>query len=123
MEQTQSYRFGDFRIDPAERLLYHRDEPVAITPKAFETLLVLAERHGHIVGKTELMELVWPEAHVEENNLAQNISILRKALGSQAAGRPYIETISRRGYRFTANVTPVEPQTAHPPAPISPKVR
>src|SRR5215212_3558317 len=114
MEQTRTFLFDDFRIDAAERVLFRRNDPVSITPKAFETLLALAERPGRVVGKTELMELVWPEAHVEENNLAQNISLLRKALGNSAEGRPYIETVPRRGYRFTANVVATDARPADP---------
>src|SRR5215212_10097568 len=123
MEQKRAYLFGDFRLDPGERILFRRDDPVSITPKAFETLLALAERHGRVVGKAELMELVWPEAHVEENNLAQNISLLRKTLGNASEGRPYIETVPRRGYRFTANVVATDARPADPAPAVSPKVR
>ncbi|HWW62564.1 MAG TPA: alpha/beta fold hydrolase [Thermoanaerobaculia bacterium] len=90
-----SLSFGRFRIDSAERVLFRDGEPVDLTAKAFETLLALVERHGHIIGKRELMDRVWPETHVDENNLAQNISLLRKVLGPDS-----IDTIPRRGYRF-----------------------
>jgi pimeloyl-ACP methyl ester carboxylesterase/DNA-binding winged helix-turn-helix (wHTH) protein len=99
------YEFGPFRIDVAERTLLGREGVVALTPKAFDTLLLLVESSGHVLGKQELMEKVWPESYVEENNLAQNISVLRKALGE--GGRDatkYIETVPKRGYRFVGGV-------------------
>ena len=73
------YLFGDFRLDPTERVLFRGDRPVPLTPKAVETLLALVERHGRLVTKEELLRIVWPDAFVEENNLAQHISVLRRA--------------------------------------------
>jgi len=75
---------------------------VPLNPKAFDTLLALVENRGSAVGKDELMKLVWPDAFVEETNLTQQISILRKALGDRPEGSSYIETIPKRGYRFVA---------------------
>src|SRR6185436_15885907 len=79
-------------------------ERVALTPKAFETLVALIERRGHLVEKDQLMKLVWPDSFVEESNLTNNISTLRKALSDGEGGGIYIETIPRVGYRFTAPV-------------------
>ena len=76
-----------------------------LTPKVFDTLLVLLENSSHVLTKKELMQQVWPDSFVEENNLAQNISILRKALGKGKEGEHYIQTVPKRGYRFVANVT------------------
>jgi pimeloyl-ACP methyl ester carboxylesterase/DNA-binding winged helix-turn-helix (wHTH) protein len=99
------YEFGPFRIDPVERLLLLANDPIPLTPKVFDTLLILVENGGHVLGKDELMQKVWPDSFVEENNLAQNVSILRKALGENApAGIKYIETVPKRGYRFVAQV-------------------
>jgi pimeloyl-ACP methyl ester carboxylesterase/DNA-binding winged helix-turn-helix (wHTH) protein/class 3 adenylate cyclase len=98
------YGFGPFRIDPAERTLLCDERPVQLTPKVFDTLLVLVENSGHVLGKNELMQMVWPDSFVEENNLAQNISVLRKVLGEGADGLKYIETVPKRGYRFVASV-------------------
>ncbi|HEY0405760.1 MAG TPA: winged helix-turn-helix domain-containing protein [Pyrinomonadaceae bacterium] len=98
------YEFGPFRLDATERVLLGREGAIPLTPKAFDTLLLLIENSGHIVGKRELMEKVWPESFVEENNLAQNISLLRKTLGREAAGAKFIETVPKRGYRFIADV-------------------
>jgi DNA-binding winged helix-turn-helix (wHTH) protein/TolB-like protein/Tfp pilus assembly protein PilF len=98
------YEFGPFRIDVAERTLLGREGVVALTPKVFDTLLLLVENGGHVLGKQELMEKVWPESFVEENNLAQNISVLRKALGRDEGAAKYIETVPKRGYRFVAEV-------------------
>jgi pimeloyl-ACP methyl ester carboxylesterase/DNA-binding winged helix-turn-helix (wHTH) protein len=93
------YSFDAFRVDPIERLLFKEDREVPLTPKVFDTLLVLLENSSHVLTKQELMQQVWPDSFVEENNLAQNISILRKALGEQ-----YIQTVPKRGYRFVAPV-------------------
>jgi pimeloyl-ACP methyl ester carboxylesterase/DNA-binding winged helix-turn-helix (wHTH) protein len=98
------YEFGHFRINVSERTLSGRDGIVSLTPKAFDTLLLLVENSGHVLGKQELMEKVWPESFVEENNLAQNISVLRKALGEGAGDAKYIETVPKRGYRFVHEV-------------------
>jgi pimeloyl-ACP methyl ester carboxylesterase/DNA-binding winged helix-turn-helix (wHTH) protein len=99
------YVFGVFRIDVTERVLSGEKGVVSLTPKAFDTLLVLVENSGHVLSKEELMEKVWPDSFVEENNLAQNISALRKALDEEGV-RPqkYIETVPKRGYRFIADV-------------------
>ena len=99
------YLFDGFRVDPAERLLFNEDREVPLTPKVFDTLLALLENSSHVLTKKELMQLVWPDSFVEENNLAQNISILRKALGQSKEGDNYIQTVPKRGYRFVADVT------------------
>ena len=99
------YAFGGFRLDADERVLFGERGAVSLTPKAFDTLLALVEHSGHVLGKEELMRKVWPDSFVEENNLAQNISALRKALGEEGGGQKYIETVPRRGYRFVAEVS------------------
>jgi len=98
------YEFGRFRIDTAQRLLLRDLEVVALTPKVFEMLLTLVESGGEVVSKDSLMKKVWPDTFVEEGNLTQNISLLRKALGEGHSGLQYIETVARRGYRFAAPV-------------------
>lgn len=98
-------RFGPFRISRSERLLRRGDEAVPLPPKAVETLLALAEVPGRVVEKKELLDRVWPDTFVEEGGLARNISQLRKTLGTDIAGKHFIETIPRRGYRFVAPVT------------------
>jgi len=100
-----SYSFGDFRIDAVERVLMRKGELVPLTPKVFDLLLLLVENHGHVVEKERLMKEVWPDAFVEEGNLTQNISVLRKALGNSINGNQYIQTIPRRGYRFVGSVS------------------
>ncbi len=104
---SHCYEFGAFRIDPAERLLFSGETVISLTPKVFDTLLILVQNFGHVLGKEELMKQVWPDSFVEENNLAQNISILRKMLGEYAEGLKYIETVPKRGYRFVAQVRKV----------------
>jgi Tol biopolymer transport system component/DNA-binding winged helix-turn-helix (wHTH) protein len=98
------YEFGAFRIDAVKRLLLRDGETVSLTPKAFETLLALIQNSGRVIDKDELMQMVWPDTIVEENNLAQNISVLRKALGESLTEHSYIVTVPGSGYRFVANV-------------------
>ena len=103
-QPKRTYRFGHFLMDTREALLLRDGVPVPLTPKAFETLVVLVENSGHVLGKEELMQKVWPDSFVEENNLSQNISLLRKALRQETDGVKYIETVPKRGYRFAARV-------------------
>lgn len=100
--EGQDYVFGRFYLDTRERILLCDGKAVPITLKAFNTLFVLVQSSGHIVEKVELMKQVWPNAFVEEANLTQHIYKLRRILGLRADGRQYIETVPRRGYRFTA---------------------
>ncbi len=106
------YQFGPFRLEVKERRLLRGDRSVPLPGKAFETLCVLVERHGNLVSKNELLNSVWPETAVEENNLDRNISTLRKALGEKSPSARFIETVPRVGYRFIAPVTELaEPET------------
>lgn len=98
------YRFEDFTLDREQRVLLRRGTPLPLTPKAFDTLLVLVENCGRIVEKSELIKRVWPDSFVEESNLTFNIQQLRKWLGDNARTPRYIETVPRRGYRFIATV-------------------
>jgi TolB-like protein/DNA-binding winged helix-turn-helix (wHTH) protein/Tfp pilus assembly protein PilF len=98
------YDFGPYRVDAAKGVLLRDGEPVPLPPKAFETLLRLLQENGQVVTKAELMAAVWPDTFVEENNLNQCVSILRRALGSTSDGTPRVETIPRRGYRFVGPV-------------------
>ena len=101
--RPRRYRFGPFEVDLEQRLLFRAGGSVPLTPKAFDTLAALLERQGKVVNKAELLKLVWPDTFVEENNLTQNISALRKVFGDG----DYIETIPRRGYRFLMGVEEV----------------
>src|SRR5678815_5715100 len=101
---SHSYDFGRFRLKPAERVLLREGEPVPLTPKVFDILITLVENRGQVVGKDDLMKKVWPTTFVEEGNLTQNVSLLRKALGESAGGAQFIETVPRRGYRFVAQI-------------------
>jgi TolB-like protein/DNA-binding winged helix-turn-helix (wHTH) protein len=101
----QTYEFGDFRLDLDERMLLPRDgRPIALTPRVFETLRHLVENAGRVSDKQALMEAVWPDCIVEENNLAQNISTLRRILGDKPGSQHYIATVPGRGYRFLPEV-------------------
>jgi len=119
MSTRTHYVFGPFRLDPADRLLLRGEEIVPLTPKALDTLAVLLERHGHMVSKEELIERVWPDAFVEQNNLAQNVSALRRALGDREGRSRYIETVPKRGYRFVA---PMAVETLEEPVAAAPRV-
>src|SRR5262245_25418639 len=98
------YEFGSFRLDVAERMLLREGEAIPLQLKAFDLLHVLVEHHGHLLEKDELLNVVWPDTIVEEVNLANNISVLRKALGEDGNGQRFIETVPRRGYRFVFGV-------------------
>src|SRR5216683_7539826 len=101
------FEFDQFRLDVTERLLLHEGTPLALPPKAFDILLALVQQSGHVLEKRELIEIVWPDTFIEENNLTQYISALRRALGDDRRGQHYIETVARRGYRFLAPVRQV----------------
>jgi eukaryotic-like serine/threonine-protein kinase len=98
------YEFGPFRLDCGKRLLLRDNQPVPLQLKAFETLLVLVRQSEQVVLKDDLMKSVWPDAFVEESNLAQNVFVLRKTLGETAGQHRYIATVPGRGYRFVAKV-------------------
>ncbi len=110
-ELRGGYRFGPFHLDVRERRLSRGGEVIPLRLKVFDTLLVLVENAGRLVTKQELLDTVWPETTVEENNLNHNVSVLRKALGEKATGQQYIETVPRIGYRFAAPVDAVVPQS------------
>src|SRR5713226_5041541 len=105
------YEFGRFRLYAAQRILVHNGEPVALTPKGFDTLLLLVESRGQILEKDELMRALWPETFVEEGNLNQIIFVVRKVLGDDRNGDRFIQTIPRRGYKFVASVTEIDAAT------------
>ena len=101
------YEFGKFRLDPANHRLLSGGTPVALTPKVFELLLVLVQNGSRLTTKEGLTRRVWPNTVVEEANLTVNISALRRLLGETADGRPYIETVPKKGYRFVAPVAEI----------------
>ena len=98
--QNRFYEFANFRIDVAKHRLLRDGEPLPVTPKAVEILLLLAQNSGRIVEKDELMAAIWPDTIVEESNLTQTVYVLRKILGQDASGEKFIQTIPKRGYRF-----------------------
>jgi TolB-like protein/DNA-binding winged helix-turn-helix (wHTH) protein/Tfp pilus assembly protein PilF len=104
LQHSQLYEFGDFRLDTVSRRLLHGNQIVTLTPKVLDLLAVLVESNGRILDKEELMKAVWPDSYVEEGNLTQNISVLRKTLAAGTALENYIETLPRQGYRFIAPV-------------------
>jgi TolB-like protein/DNA-binding winged helix-turn-helix (wHTH) protein/Tfp pilus assembly protein PilF len=112
---AQVYQFGDFRLETAKRLLWRNGAQVPLTPRVFETLLYMVEHHDTVLDKERLMEAVWPDSIVEENNLTQNISTLRRVFGETPSSHHYIVTVPGRGYRFVAEVRLREPETGPEP--------
>src|SRR5262245_37585558 len=108
-------RFGRFELQPRERRLLIDGEPVALGARAFDVLLALAERPDRLVSKRALMDLVWPDLVVQENNLAAQVSALRKVIGEAV-----ITTIPGRGYRFVAPVELTDPSRDSQPSPPNP---
>ena len=104
--RTGKLEFEGFRLDPANARLWRGDDPIALAPKPFEVLCRLVERAGELVTKDELLDTVWSNLHVSEFSLSVAISTLRSALGDDPNAPRYIQTVSRRGYRFISSVTP-----------------
>src|SRR4051812_25614876 len=100
MKGSHVVELGGFRLDLEGRVLFRDGAVVPLAPKALDTLAALVERRGHVVSKDELMERVWSDSFVEENNVNQAISALRKALGQGPGGPVFVETLPKRGYRF-----------------------
>jgi DNA-binding winged helix-turn-helix (wHTH) protein/TolB-like protein/Flp pilus assembly protein TadD len=112
-KERRLYEFDQFCLDASQRILLHDRQETPLSPKVFETLLLLVENSGRVLGKEELLQTIWPDSLVEESSLTQNISLLRKALGEGGDGRRFIETVPKRGYRFIA---PVRVVNKEPPA-------
>ncbi len=111
--RNRFYEFGAFRLDAAKRLLRRDDgTPVALTARVFDTLLFMVEHADTVLDKERLMEAVWPDSIVEENNLTQNISTLRRVFGERPGTHQFIVTVPGRGYRFVAPVRAVDPAVA-----------
>ncbi|MGH9510887.1 MAG: winged helix-turn-helix domain-containing protein [Terriglobales bacterium] len=117
--QSQVFQVGEFRIDAGKRLFLRAGVPVSLTPKVFDTLVLLVKSEGKLLRKEELMQAIWPDTTVEENNLNQNISTLRRALGEGRGENRYIATIPGKGYRFIADVEIVFDGHSHTPQPLT----
>jgi pimeloyl-ACP methyl ester carboxylesterase/DNA-binding winged helix-turn-helix (wHTH) protein len=118
MEPARAYRFGPFHLDVQERRLSRAGVAIPLQIKVFEILCVLVQHAGRLLTKQELLDAVWPDTIVEENNLTYTVSMLRKALGEKATGQQYVETVPRVGYRFTAAVDRADESVA--PGPLQP---
>src|SRR4051812_2311093 len=101
--QKMVYEFGKFRLDAEERILSGESTPISLPPKVFDTLLFLVQNSGRVLSKERMLGEIWEDSFVEENNLAQNISVLRRVLG-ESKGVKFIETVPKFGYRFVAGV-------------------
>ena len=108
MTDPRALQFGDFTLDMSQRILLRNGQPVSLAPKALDVLAALAAQPGRVVTKDELLKDVWPDAFVEESNLAYQVFAIRKALGETADGQKYIETMPKRGYRFVASLTKID---------------
>ncbi len=113
-----AYKFGSFLLLPVDKQLLRNDVPVPLAPKAFDTLCLLVESQGRLVGKNEFLEAVWQGSFVEEVVLAHAISQLRKALQSGAEDPEFIETVPKRGYRFRARVEVIPAEAGEAPSPV-----
>jgi DNA-binding winged helix-turn-helix (wHTH) protein/Tfp pilus assembly protein PilF len=120
MPEKVAYEFGGFRFEPANARLLYGTAVIPLTLKAAETLAVLVTRPNVLISKEELMAAVWPDTAVEENNLNQQISVLRKALTQNGDGQ-FIETVPRRGYRFVGRVRAVVVEPEGPAITASPE--
>src|ERR1700686_870345 len=116
LESQRFFTLGSFRLDTGRRVLLRGDESVMLRPRVFDTLLLLATRRGEVVTKEELMDSVWPDTVVEENNLNQNILALRRILESAGNGDVRIETVPRRGYRLISPAAEDAPAATPPPS-------
>ena len=104
------YQIGEFTVDARARELSKGGDLLQLKPKVFDTLVYLVRNPGRTISKDELMKEIWPDTAVEENNLSQNISALRRLLGEKPGEHRFIDTVAGRGFRFVGEVKPVEPQ-------------
>ena len=119
-QTSRFYEFDNLQIDVGDRVLTRAGETIPLAPKAFDLLLFFVENRGRLLDKETLLQSVWPGVFVEESNLTKNIFVLRQCLGERPAGKSYIRTFPRRGYRFDAdvverNLQPVEAPDRAPP--------
>src|SRR5690349_20797517 len=126
MAQKRMYEIGDFRLDCSARILLRGGQVVPLHPKTVDTLILLVEHNGELVGKDELVRTVWADSFVTENSITKNISILRKTLGGGDGEERYIETVPKRGYRFVGTVREIAHEShvqpaADPPSTPKPK--
>ena len=113
MKIREMFKFGPFLVDPQSRALMREGNPVALNRRAFDVLLYLVQNPGRAVTKEEILKSVWPDSYVDENNLMQSISALRKALEERPGANSFIATLAGRGYQFIAPVSRVdEPEAA-----------
>jgi DNA-binding winged helix-turn-helix (wHTH) protein/TolB-like protein len=117
--KAQFYKFHSFLLDTVQHLLLKEGQPVALTPKTYDTLLLLVQNSGRMLSKEELMKTLWPDSFVEESNLTQQVSMIRRALGDSPADPRFIVTVPGRGYRFSAEVKSWEDEKQHLSLPAS----
>jgi DNA-binding winged helix-turn-helix (wHTH) protein/TolB-like protein len=120
LQDNNLYEFDKFLLDPARQRLVSGGEPVSLPPKAIELLVFLVHNRGKVVEKDDLLSALWPDTVVEEANLSQNIYLIRKALGKTTGGQSFIETFSKRGYRFVSEVLTRPADAAAPVAATAP---
>ncbi|MFZ1702154.1 MAG: winged helix-turn-helix domain-containing protein [Pyrinomonadaceae bacterium] len=109
LNTAKAYEFGEFRLEPDNGKLWRGDETIAVTHKAIELLKLLVDKRGMTVSKNEILDTLWHDTYVDENNLAVTVSALRRALGEGPHDNRFIETVPKRGYRFVAEAVETNP--------------
>ncbi len=120
MEDFVYYEFENFRLDVANEQLLKDNQPIPLTHKAYKTLLILVQNYGQLVKKEDIINDIWCDSFVEDSNLTQHIYVLRKTLGNNKLGKPFIETIPKRGYTFIGEIKKVSPSSIKRSAYLSP---
>src|SRR6204780_3842973 len=111
MKSEEIFRFGEFQIDALARTLRREEEIVTLNRRAFDVLLYLVQNPGRVLTRDELLKNVWPDTFVDENSLAQSISVLRRALDERPGDNSYIVTLPGRGYQFVSAVQVIAPES------------
>src|SRR5580698_8593191 len=109
MQPEGIYEFGEFRIEALARTLRRREEIVTLNRRAFDVLLYFVQNPGRVLTRDELLKNVWPDTYVDENSLAQSISVLRRALEEKPGDNNYVATLPGRGYQFVSQVHVIAP--------------
>src|SRR5438445_508644 len=105
LQLSPSLKFGPYRLDRDQRLLFRGSEIIPLAPRLYDTLLALVESGGRVIDKDDLLRRIWQDAYVEEGSLTRNVSTLRRVLGERPSDHTYIVTVAKRGYRFAATLT------------------
>src|SRR5271169_2619133 len=111
MKPEGIFRFDNFQVDPLARTLRREEQIVTLNRRAFDLLLYLAQNPGRVLTRDELLKNAWPDTFVDENSLAQSISVLRRALEEKPGDNNYVVTLPGRGYQFVSTVQVLAPES------------